>query len=112
MTLYVQQAYNNDERQSKHFPQSVMNSSINHHVNNWSKEAVKDWTTEAKERSSFKMEPTSENSNPKFHVSDSDLALATVPGVDFDPTRRCFSAEELKPQPIIKKRKKVSYEIV
>ena len=76
-----------------------MNTSINHHINNWS--------SEAKERSSFKMEPTSENSSPKFHVSDSDLALATVPGVDFDPTKRCFSAEELKPQPIIKKRKKV-----
>merc|ERR1712227_603181 len=42
------------------------------------------------------------------HVSDSDLALATVPGVDFDPTKRCFSAEELKPQPIIKKRKKIT----
>ena len=41
-------------------------------------------------------------------MSESDLALATVPGVDFDPTKRCFSAEELKPQPIIKKRKKVT----
>ena len=37
-----------------------------------------------------------------------DLALATVPGMDFDPKKRVFSAEELKPQPIIKKRRKVS----
>ena len=44
----------------------------------------------------------------KFRVPDSDLALATVPGVNFDPTKRAFSAEELKPQPIIKKRKKVT----
>jgi len=36
-----------------------------------------------------------------------DLALATVPGADFDPRRRAFSADELRPQPIIRKRKKV-----
>merc|ERR1711992_205223 len=35
-----------------------------------------------------------------------DLALATIPGADFDPSRRHFSADELRPQPIIKKRKK------
>ena len=38
-----------------------------------------------------------------------DLALATVPGKDFDPTRRAFSTEELRPQPIIRKRKKVNF---
>ncbi len=36
-----------------------------------------------------------------------DLALATVPGASFDPRRRAFSEEELKPQPIIRKRRKV-----
>ena len=36
-----------------------------------------------------------------------DLALATIPGADFDPKRRHFSADELRPQPIIRKRKKV-----
>ena len=42
-----------------------------------------------------------------FKVSNSDLALATVPGINFDPTTRSFTAEELRPQPIIKKRRKV-----
>jgi len=36
-----------------------------------------------------------------------DLALATVPGVDFDPRTRNFDVEELKPQPIIRKRAKI-----
>ena len=31
-----------------------------------------------------------------------DLALATVPGADFDPRERSFNIEELKPQPIIR----------
>jgi len=33
-----------------------------------------------------------------------DLALATVPGYTFDPKERAFCMEELRPQPIIKKR--------
>ena len=36
-----------------------------------------------------------------------ELALATIPGADFDPARRQFSMDELKPQPIIRKRRKV-----
>ena len=43
-----------------------------------------------------------------MQVSDSDLALATVPGIDFDPKKRVFSAEELKPHATIRKRPKVS----
>jgi len=35
-----------------------------------------------------------------------ELALATIPGADFDPARRQFSMDELKPQPIIRKRRK------
>jgi len=44
--------------------------------------------------------------------SAEDLALATIPGADFDPTRRQFSSDELRPQPIIRKRQKllVDYE--
>ena len=42
-----------------------------------------------------------------LQVSEDDLALAIVPGAEFDPKTRSFSAEELKPQPIIKKRAKV-----
>merc|ERR1719283_452818 len=37
-----------------------------------------------------------------------DLALATVPGMDFDPKERAFDLEELRPQPIIRKRKKTA----
>jgi len=36
-----------------------------------------------------------------------DLALATLPGADFDPRERAFDMEELRPQPIIRKRPKV-----
>ena len=46
-------------------------------------------------------------SEENFRVNNSDLALATVPGINFDPTTRSFTAEELRPQPIIKKRRKV-----
>ena len=42
-----------------------------------------------------------------LEFSAEDLALATVPGADFDPTMRHFSKDELRPQPIIRKRKKV-----
>lgn len=43
-----------------------------------------------------------------FQVSEQDLALASIPGHgEFDPRRRNFTEEELKPQPIIKKSKKV-----
>jgi len=39
--------------------------------------------------------------------SPEDLALATLPGADFDPKQRAFDMEELRPQPIIRKRPKV-----
>merc|ERR1712095_261847 len=35
-----------------------------------------------------------------------DFALATVPGLEFDPKTRAFDMEELRPQPIIEKRNK------
>ena len=34
--------------------------------------------------------------------SPEDLALATVPGYDFDPKERTFMMDELRPQPIIR----------
>ena len=44
-----------------------------------------------------------------YKFNESDLALATVPGQEFDPRTRAFTDEELKPQPMIKKsRKQVS----
>lgn len=41
-----------------------------------------------------------------FELNETDLALATVPGLDFDPRKRAFTDEELKPQPMIKKSRK------
>ena len=42
-----------------------------------------------------------------IEFSPQELALATVPGMNFDPRDCRFSPEELRPQPIIRKRKKV-----
>ncbi|KAL5011396.1 hypothetical protein ScPMuIL_009947 [Solemya velum] len=43
-----------------------------------------------------------------FKINDSDLSLVTIPGNEnFNPQKRPFSEDELKPQPLIKKSKKV-----
>jgi len=42
----------------------------------------------------------------RVEFSPEELALATIPGANFDPSRRQFSMDELKPQPIIRKRRK------
>uniref|UniRef100_A0A3Q3MMD6 HLF transcription factor, PAR bZIP family member a n=1 Tax=Labrus bergylta TaxID=56723 RepID=A0A3Q3MMD6_9LABR len=43
-----------------------------------------------------------------YDPDPADLALSSVPGQEmFDPRKRKFSAEELKPQPMIKKARKV-----
>merc|ERR1711992_268800 len=42
----------------------------------------------------------------EIEFSAQDLALATVPGMEFDPRERSFAPDELRPQPIIRKRKK------
>jgi len=39
--------------------------------------------------------------------SAEDLSLATVPGLEFDPKKRSFDLDELRPQPIIKNRRKL-----
>merc|ERR1711974_372113 len=44
--------------------------------------------------------------NAAFEALESELALASIPGIDFDPKNRVFSPEELKPQPTIRKRSK------
>ena len=57
-----------------------------------------------------KLEPLGDDGSgldPTGRVSDSDISLATVPGREFNPARRSFSVDELKPQPIIRKRRKV-----
>ena len=43
----------------------------------------------------------------EIEFSPQELALATVPGMAFDPRNRKFAPDELRPQPIIRKRKKV-----
>jgi len=43
----------------------------------------------------------------EIEFAPEDLALATLPGADFDPRERAFDMEELRPQPIIRKRPKV-----
>jgi len=59
-----------------------------------------------------KLEREKEERRRKFeeetNFSAEDLALATVPGRDFDPRNRAFDLEELRPQPIIRKRKKTA----
>lgn len=42
-----------------------------------------------------------------FDVSDQDLALSSAPGQEFDPKKRRFTVEELRPQPMIKKSRKI-----
>lgn len=53
---------------------------------------------------------TSSNSDilVNFDPDPADLALSSVPGQEaFDPRRHRFSEEELKPQPMIKKARKM-----
>jgi hypothetical protein len=46
--------------------------------------------------------------NVGFQVNEQDLALASISGQpDFDPRKRNFTEEELKPQPVMKKSKKM-----
>ncbi|XP_067663154.1 thyrotroph embryonic factor-like isoform X2 [Haliotis asinina] len=46
--------------------------------------------------------------NVDFELSPTDLALVSIPGQEnFDPRKRSFSEEELKPQPMIKKSRKI-----
>ncbi|KAK8718511.1 hypothetical protein OTU49_014678, partial [Cherax quadricarinatus] len=48
---------------------------------------------------------SSSSESPDPH-SPSLQVHESVPGQDFDPRTRCFSEEELKPQPMIKKSRK------
>jgi len=44
----------------------------------------------------------------ELEFTEADLALATIPGQEgFDPRRKVFSEEELRPQPMIRKSRKV-----
>ncbi|XP_071487267.1 thyrotroph embryonic factor-like [Diadema antillarum] len=53
-------------------------------------------------------DPSPVHIDVQFNLTDTDVALATAPGQDkFDPKECNFTEEELKPQPMIKKSKKV-----
>ena len=62
----------------------------------------------ARELESKEREERRRREEVRVEFSAEELALATIPGADFDPARRQFSMEELKPQPIIRKRRKVN----
>ncbi|XP_048102870.1 HLF transcription factor, PAR bZIP family member b isoform X2 [Alosa alosa] len=54
------------------------------------------------------IDPDSIHVSMSYHPDPADLALSSVPGQEmFDPRKRKFSEEELKPQPMIKKARKV-----
>ncbi|XP_077984088.1 thyrotroph embryonic factor-like [Glandiceps talaboti] len=53
-------------------------------------------------------EPSPVTVEVDFAVSPTDTALATIPGQEeFDPRKRTFTEDELKPQPMIKKSRKI-----
>uniref|UniRef100_A0A1A7YEX7 Hepatic leukemia factor b n=1 Tax=Iconisemion striatum TaxID=60296 RepID=A0A1A7YEX7_9TELE len=54
------------------------------------------------------IDPDSIHVPVSYEPDPADLALSSVPGQEiFDPRKRKFSAEELKPQPMIKKARKI-----
>ncbi|XP_062388279.1 HLF transcription factor, PAR bZIP family member b isoform X2 [Sardina pilchardus] len=54
------------------------------------------------------IDPDSIHVSMSYQPDPADLALSSVPGQEmFDPRKRKFSEEELKPQPMIKKARKV-----
>ncbi|XP_017259389.3 hepatic leukemia factor-like, partial [Kryptolebias marmoratus] len=54
------------------------------------------------------IDPDSIHVPVSYEPDPADLALSSVPGQEmFDPRKHRFSAEELKPQPMIKKARKV-----
>ncbi|XP_038055420.1 thyrotroph embryonic factor-like [Patiria miniata] len=52
--------------------------------------------------------PSPVDVNVNYDLSPTDIALSTIPGQhEYDPRTRSFSEEELKPQPMIKKSRKI-----
>ncbi len=73
------------------------------------KEATTDFLYAESKRARMEREKEERKNKPlRLEFTPQDLALATVPGMDFDPRERAFAPDELRPQPIIRKRKKVS----
>ncbi|XP_061164213.1 thyrotroph embryonic factor-like [Saccostrea echinata] len=63
---------------------------------------------EVDQTSSNRSSPPARSPVADYEVNPNDLALASIPGQEnFDPRKCQFTEEELKPQPIIKKSRKV-----
>ena len=58
-------------------------------------------------QNNFSKEEKRKRTAAETEFSPEDLSLATIPGLEFDPKERAFDMEELRPQPIIKKRSKL-----
>ncbi len=65
-------------------------------------------TTETERESPEPISPDDIEVDINYEPDPTDLVLSSVPGGElFDPRKHKFSDEELKPQPMIKKAKKV-----
>lgn len=65
-------------------------------------------TTDDEDESPDSVDPDEIEVEMNYEPDPTDLVLSSVPGGDlFDPRKHKFSEEELKPQPMIKKAKKV-----
>ncbi len=65
-------------------------------------------TTETERESPEPISPDDIEVDINYEPDPTDLVLSSVPGGElFDPRKHKFSEEELKPQPMIKKAKKV-----
>ncbi|KAE8611544.1 hypothetical protein XENTR_v10012496 [Xenopus tropicalis] len=72
------------------------------------KSEVKDSDSKAEEDPPSPIDPEKVEIQVNFNPDPSDLLLSTVPGEElFDPRKHRFAEEELKPQPMIKKAKKI-----
>jgi leukemia factor-related protein len=86
-----------DEPRGRKRPVNVMKGTDTNFLYAESKAARMEREREEKRKQALKVQ---------MEFAPEDLALATIPGMSFDPRERAFSIDELRPQPIIRKRKK------
>jgi len=86
-----------DEARGRKRPANVMKGADTTFLYAESKAARLEREREEKRKQALKVQ---------LEFAPEDLALATIPGMAFDPRERAFSLDELRPQPIIRKRKK------
>jgi len=86
-----------EETRGRKRPANVMKGADSNFLYAESKAARLEREREEKRKQALKVQ---------MQFTPEDLALATIPGMSFDPRERAFSIDELRPQPIIRKRKK------